>query len=55
MSRFPELLQFRAPPGTSIAIEEVAKAEGKRPAEIVREAVAARLAAATASVTAHAA
>lgn len=43
MNRFPEYLQVRAPAGTSKALEEAAAREGKRPAQIVREALMARL------------
>lgn len=49
MSRFPEQIQFRAAPGTSAVLQKVAEAEGKRPGEVVREALAARLDAAKAS------
>ena len=43
MAQFPELLQFRAPPGTATALQAAAEAEGKRPAMIVREAIMMRL------------
>lgn len=49
MSKFPEILQFRAAPGTSTDLEELARAEGKRSSEIIREAVADRLRAARAA------
>ncbi|KAB0680075.1 CopG family transcriptional regulator [Aureimonas leprariae] len=44
MSQFPEYLQIRAPAGTAKALEDAAAREGKRPAQIVREALTARLA-----------
>ncbi|WP_193227574.1 hypothetical protein [Aureimonas psammosilenae] len=43
MSQYPEYLNVRAPSGTAKALEEAAKREGKKPAQIVREALLARL------------
>lgn len=39
MTRFPELLQFRAASGTAVAIESAARQQGKKPADVIREAV----------------
>ena len=43
MPKFPEFLQVRAPAGTAEALDALARSEGRRPAEIVREALAERL------------
>lgn len=45
MSQLPESINLRAPLGTVKALEEAAAREGKRPAQIIREAVLSRLAA----------
>jgi predicted DNA-binding protein len=55
MSKFPEFLNFRAPSGTSNALEALAAAEGKRSSEIVREAVADRIRASQAATERQAA
>lgn len=43
MREYPEYLQLRTPAGTSKLLQEAAKREGKKPAQIVREAITARL------------
>lgn len=45
MVLFPERIQIMTPSGTTAALNKLAEAEGKRLADIVREAVTARLAA----------
>lgn len=49
MTRFPEFVQFKAPAGTTEALNEVAKAEGLASSQILREALAARLATSSAA------
>ena len=43
MSRYPEVLQLRVQPGMNSALEAIARREGKRAPDVVREALAALL------------
>lgn len=43
MSNLNETLTFRAPLGTTTALADLARREGKRPSEVAREAIVARL------------
>ena len=45
MPKYPEIIQTRAPAGTVARLDEVARANGQRPGDVVRDAVIAHLAA----------